>query len=321
MVKLNDEKTLNKWTKFAEAILLMAMGLMFFIIAWISDEDLGYGLSYAVGVVCTIYGVIVIVTEYLVRRRPITNKSIGGIVFIGLAVALFVNPEAINSLLSEMLSTITFVISALLIIFSIDLLIRNHKMQKEIDAESSKDDNIDLNMISKTRAAKKRNTHVVIGFFILAAVLIAGGVIFEYYYYAVGIRTIDQYLLMLYGIGIFIFGIVLFISYYNTNKKIKQAMLDEEIRKKAAQKQVESVKEDTVKVISLSQLERQNRKRKSTEKKTAEMNKPVANERGEISINDLPAAEEEKTEEVVEKPVTKKKSSSKKKKSSETTDK
>ncbi len=290
MVKLNDEKTLTKWTKFVEAIILMVMGLMFFIIAFISDEDIGYGLSYAVGVVCAIYGVIIIATEYLVKRLPITNKSIAGVVFTGLAVALFVNPEAINSLLSELLLTVTFVLSALLIIYSTDLLIRNHKMQKAIEAENSKEDNIDLNMIAQTRIQKKKNINMVILCFILAGVLIIGGVLFCYFYYYREMKTIDQLILMIYGIGVFIYGIILFIRYYRNNREIKQAQIAEENRRKEELRKSQKVDTDDVKVITLSELEKDNR-RKKTSSKTAETDKmPVANERGEISIDDLAAA-------------------------------
>ncbi len=308
MVKLNDEKTLNRWTKFAETILLMAMGLMFFIIAWISDEDLGNGLSYAVGTVCAVYGFILIGTEYLVKRKPITNKSIAGVVFIGLSVALFVNPEAINSLLSEMLSTITFVIAALLIIYASDLLFRNHKMQIQIDNESAKDDNIDLNMIAETRVAKKKNVNMVIFCFVLAAILITGGILFEYYFYAVGIKTIDQYLLMVYGVGVFVYALILFLGYYRNNKEIKQSKIDEENRKKAELSRANAVKEDNVKVINLSDLEKEQRRRKAAENNASSARKAKANERGEISIEDLASYEESKTE----KTVSKKKSSSKK---------
>ena len=308
MVKLNDEKTLNRWSKFAETILLMAMGLMFFIIAWISDEDLGNGLSYAVGTVCAVYGIILIGTEYLVKRKPITNKSIAGVVFVGLSVALFVNPEAINSLLSEMLSTITFVIAALLIIYASDLLFRNHKMQIQIDNESAKEDNIDLNMIAKTKTAKKKNVNTIIFCFALAAVLITGGVLFEYYFYAVGIKTIDQYLLMIYGVGVFVYALILFLGYYRNNKEIKQAMIDEENRKKEELNRANVVKEDTVKVINLSDLQKERRRRKAAENNASSARKAKANERGEISIEDLASYEENETE----KNVSKKKSSSKK---------
>ena len=99
--------TTYKWIKIIQAILLMVFGGALILIATLriknTETTSGDSISYCIGIAFLAYGIINMLSGYLLERSPISKEVSMGIIFSALGIALFVNPNFILDIIPILL--------------------------------------------------------------------------------------------------------------------------------------------------------------------------------------------------------------------------
>ena len=93
-LEMNDSRIdVYKWIKIGQASILMVLGILFIINAWVNKDNEASGsvmLSISVGIVVAVYGVLDILSGYFLYRNPYNHEVIFGAVLLTAAVILFI---------------------------------------------------------------------------------------------------------------------------------------------------------------------------------------------------------------------------------------
>ena len=174
-----------KWVKIAQAAILIILGAMFIVTSLVnqnSDGDVSLMLSISIGTVVVIYGVLDVVSGYLLYRNPYNREVLIGGVFLSLGVVLFVQRDILNQIFSYYVAILFIVMAAIIVVHGL------------------------INVLGKN---KKTKTGVLA--FVVAGLMLAVGVTYLILYLN-NINKIQIYMLLILGVILVIAGVTLFIS-------------------------------------------------------------------------------------------------------------
>ena len=240
-LEMNDSRIdVYKWIKIGQASILMVLGILFIINAWVNKDNEASGsvmLSISVGIVVAVYGVLDILSGYFLYRNPYNHEVIFGAVLLTAAVILFIKLDIINEILSYFVSIFVIIISALLILHGIDKI--------------------------AGKSVEKSTVQAVLAL-ILAALLLGSG-IFYLIMYVSNKAAVENYMLLVVGAVLFILGIsslsVLLVKIRNTKRAIKEEQLKE---KTASKPNTDHPTNTNVKIIDISDLRKHHKKNSDT---------------------------------------------------------
>ncbi len=247
-----------KWIKIIQSILLIVLGLALVLISLIRiNKELSTSIesiSYCIGVAFSAYGIINMVSGYLLERSPIAREVIMGICFSALGIAFIVKPQIITEIFPIIIISCAYLFAVMLVLFGVEKIIG-----KQV----------------------KKNIPMAVLLFICAGALIALATLYIFYYKD---TSVLNYALAGLGLVLAILGIasiaILLIKIRNT----KEIEKEEEIRRfqeAEAAKQNEKIE---TKIIDISELRKRNGK-KVYNKETNEMSVTGS----EVAIVDAPA--------------------------------
>ncbi len=247
-----------KWIKIIQSILLIVLGLALVLISLIRiNKELSTSIesiSYCIGVAFSAYGIINMVSGYLLERSPIAREVIMGICFSALGIAFIVKPQIITEIFPIIIISCAYLFAVMLVLFGVEKIIG-----KQV----------------------KKNIPTAVLLFICAGALIALATLYIFYYKD---TSVLNYALAGLGLVLAILGIasiaILLIKIRNT----KEIEKEEEIRRfqeAEAAKQNEKIE---TKIIDISELRKRNGK-KVYNKETNEMSVTES----EVAIVEAPA--------------------------------
>lgn len=175
-----------KWVKLGQAFILIVLGAMFILTSLVNKDtsgDVSLMLSISVGTVITIYGILDILSGYLLYRNPYNKEVFVGMTYLSLGVVLFVKRDILNEVFSYYVSFMFMVVSAMFVV---------HGLYK---------------LFNK----KDKSVKSAVLAFVLAGLLLAMGVVYLILYLN-QTNTVQIYLLLVLGVILVIAGITLFIS-------------------------------------------------------------------------------------------------------------
>lgn len=276
-----------KWIKIIQAVLMMVLGGSLILIAGMRINDGGetsaQTVSYCIGVAFSAYGIINVISGYMLERTPMSKEVIMGIIFASIGVSLIIKPNFLLEIFPMLLIVAFYGFAAIFAVYGFDKIIG-----KEV---------------------KKSYTQAVL-LFILSLLMIAAATTYIFYYKDKGILN---YVLVALGVLLLVLGIILIvllcIRIHNTNKMIKE----KEIKQKQMDAMLKEEEKET-KIIDISELRKKNgsgkkiHNRQTTEievEPTIHSIEKVDDNRNTKEIPVLPKPEEPKEEEkpvVEEKP-------------------
>lgn len=240
--QMNDSRIdVYKWIKIGQAAILMILGALFVINAWINKDNETGGtimLSISIGIVVAVYGVLDILSGYLLYRNPYNHEVIFGEVLLTLAVILFIKMDIINEILSYFVSIFVIIMAAMFILHGIDKIVG--------------------------KSVKKSKVKAILAF-VLAGIMLGGG-IFYLIMYVINKTVVETYMLMVVGAILFILGVaslsVLLIKVRNTKKAMKEEQIKEDHEFKP---NTDHPTNTNVKIIDISDLRKHNKKNNDEE--------------------------------------------------------
>lgn len=245
-----DEMKVNTytWIKILQDIILAFLGIVFVILGVVRIKNDGTAasetVSYCVAIALMIYGLINVLSGYMLERSPLSKEAFLGVVICALGIVLVFKPAIIISILPLFLITAVYLYSVLCIISGID------------------------NVLGK---GIKKDTRKGVLLFIASGLLIIAATVYIFYY---DNPTVLNYVLVSLGVAFVAFSIfsfvMLMIKVKNTKKLIQEAHIQEEQEK--ALKIENETKE--VKVVTINDLKKKTGK-KVTNKVKAIENKDV----------------------------------------------
>ena len=280
--------TTYKWIKIIQAILLMVFGGALILIATLriknTETTSGDSISYCIGIAFLAYGIINMLSGYLLERSPISKEVSMGIIFSALGIALFVNPNFILDIIPILLICIFYGFAVMIAIFGVDKV-----LGREV----------------------KKNIVAAVFLFILSGLMIALATTYIFFYRN---TSLLNYVLIGIGVMLFILGIASIVILLNKIKNTRMIEKEKEIKK---QQEEEWIKEKETKIIDYSDLKKQSGRKihnkqiayTPEEKKEEESVIIIVPENEEKKEEKPEEAIEEKQEEKSSKPNKRKKSS------------
>mgnify|MGYP000031494219 FL=1 len=233
--KQKNRVTAYKWIKVIQAVLMIVLGAAFILIGAIRINDEGNtsveSISYCIGTAFAAYGVISVISGYLLERSPTSKEVIMGILTASLGTTLLIKPEILTEVFPFFLIVLFYGFAAVLIAFGIDK-IRGKEFSKNIPS--------------------------AVLIFVISGILIALATTYIFFYKN---KELLNYILVILGLILVVFGCVsmgmLFVKVHNTNKQIKA----QEIEKEQKQKVETELKNTNTKIIDISELKKKNDKK------------------------------------------------------------
>lgn len=241
----SDRVDVYKWIKIGQAAILMILGILFIITSLLnkgkdSKDSISMMLSISVGVILVVYGLLDILSGYLLYRNPYNQDCFIGEALVSLATVLFIKRDVINEVLSYFVSIFMFVFAAMLIIHGVDMVIG--------------------------KGVKKSVTKGVFAF-ILSAILLGAGITYLIFYIKDN-GTIEIMMLFVLGVVLIALGVaslsIILIKIKNTNKMLKEKKFEEEQENQRKVNDNGTPTNTDVKIIDISDLKK---KSKSSSKK------------------------------------------------------
>lgn len=248
-MKITDKNEIKiavyKWVKIIQAMLLIVLGLALILISMIriknnQDTDLK-SISYSIGIAFATYGLVNVLSGYLLEHSPVSKEVITGIAFASLGVAFIVKTEIIDTLFPLLIITCAYGFALILVVYGIEKIIG-----KEV----------------------KKNILISVLIFIGAAALISLATLYIFYY---SNKSVTNYVLTGLGLLFAVLGIaaiaILLVKIHNT----KQMQKEQEIKKMQEDIIIKDNETKTTKIIDISELRKQNgSNKKITNKETAQ---------------------------------------------------
>jgi hypothetical protein len=236
--EISDEKMdVYKWIKIGQAAILIILGILF-VMTGILNRDtsdkssIGMMLSISIGVIVTVYGLLDILSGYLLYRNPYNQDCLIGEVMLALATVLFIKRTIINEILSYFVSIFMIIFALMLVLHGVDMIIG--------------------------KGIKKSIPKAVFAF-ILAGVMVALGITYLIFYIKDN-GTIEIMMLLVVGVILVMLGIaslsIIIIKIRNTNKMLKQQKLEEEQENQRRINENDHPTNTDVKIIDISDLKK-----------------------------------------------------------------
>ena len=272
-----DEGTINqyKWLKIAQALILIVLGLIFVLTAWLSEDGVNNALSYCLGVVFAAYGTVNIVAGYLLHRTALNSPVFIGLLAIAFSVIFFYKSDLLAQILSPFLITLLIGVSILLVVNGVDKILSSNKTKKKIALEKAKEDGKDFELIKRLGNSVHQDVKSAVIAFVVAALVIAMSVVYLYFYLTQKAQ-VEKYLVIAVGIATFILGIASMVSVLRKIRSTKDFLMEEKMKEQTpTYNDSDEVRNTDVRIIDISEL-----KSKRTRRRKA-LPKPKAEEEGE----------------------------------------
>lgn len=271
-MKINETQKQNissyKWIKIVQAVLLLVLGAAFILIGALrinkEGETNSNSIAYCVGVALSSYGIINMISGYLLYRRPLTKEILMGLGLATVGITAIIKPNIITNVFPFFLIVSGYGIAIMLTIFGVEKIIG-----KEVT----------------------KNITIAVLLFVLSALIIA---LATTYIIFKDNKSLLNYILVILGFLLLIIGlasiVLLLIKVRNTNKIIKE----QEIEQQQMPQMSTEVKNKDTKIIDLSELKKHDRK--VNNKQTAEIKK-IQNTDGEVKKLETSDTKEERSSE------------------------
>lgn len=272
-----DDGTINqyKWLKIAQALILIVLGLIFVLTAWLSEDGVNNALSYCLGVVFAAYGTVNIVAGYLLHRTALNSPVFIGLLAIAFSVIFFYKSDLLAQILSPFLITLLIGVSILLIVNGVDKILSSNKTKKKIALEKAKEDGKDFELIKRLGNSVHQDVKSAVIAFVVAALVIAMSIVYLYFYVTQKAQ-VEKYLVIAVGIATFILGIASMVSVLRKIRSTKDFLMEEKMKEQTpTYNDSDEVRNTDVRIIDISEL-----KSKRTRRRKA-LPKPKAEEGGE----------------------------------------
>ena len=227
-----------KWIKIGQAAILILLGILFVVTALLNRDtqtEVGSMLSISLGVILCVYGLLDVLSGYLLYRNPYNQDCLIGAAFVSLATVLFIKRDVINEILSYFVSIFIIVCALLLILHGVDMVIG--------------------------KGIKKSIAKGVIAF-VLAALLIGISITYLIFYVREK-ATVEIYMLLVLGAVLVILGIaslsILIIKIRNTNKMMKEKKFQEEQETQHSINKQDHPTNTEVRIIDINELRKGNK--------------------------------------------------------------
>ncbi len=275
MQEINNKDTkiaVYKWIKIVQSLLLILLGMALVLISIIRVNNQSTtsveSISYSIGVAFLAYGMINVLSGYLLEHTPINREVLMGIAFSSLGICFIVRPAIITDMFPILIISCAYFFSVVLIIYGVEKIIG-----KQV----------------------KKNIPLSILIYIAAGALIALASMYIFYYKD---TSIMNYALAGLGFLLAVLGIASIVILLIKIKNTKDVEKEEEIKR---MQEAEAAKENQnveTKIIDISELRKRNGKKVYTkeialtdvEKEESEENKDVETSVNENKEEDTPLA-------------------------------
>lgn len=268
-----DDGTINqyKWLKIAQALILIVLGLIFVLTAWLSEDGVNNALSYCLGVVFAAYGTVNIVAGYLLHRTALNSPVFIGLLAIAFSVIFFYKSDLLAQILSPFLITLLIGVSILLVVNGVDKILSSNKTKKKIALEKAKEDGKDFELIKRLGNSVHQDVKSAVIAFVVAALVIAMSVVYLYFYLTQKAQ-VEKYLVIAVGIATFILGIASMVSVLRKIRSTKDFLMEEKMKEQTpTYNDSDEVRNTDVRIIDISELKsKRTRRRKALPKPKAE---------------------------------------------------
>lgn len=123
--------TVYKWLKIVQSLILICLGAMFIVCAYLSD-GLNNALPICLGIVFSAYGLIEIMAGYYLRRSIVGEEILFGGLSICFAVVLFINGDFLRNIISDFMVAMFIFYAIMLIVFGVDRILGKNPVQKSM---------------------------------------------------------------------------------------------------------------------------------------------------------------------------------------------
>ena len=231
----NIKIAVYKWIKIIQSLLLIVLGftLILFSAIRINKEMTTSveSISYCVGVAFFTYGIINMVSGYLLEHSPNNREVLLGIAFSSLGICFIVNPVIITNIFPILIISCAYLFSIMLIIYGVEKIIG-----KQV----------------------KKNIPMSVLIFICAAALIALASLYIFYYKD---TSVMNYALAALGFLLAVLGISSIVLVLIKIKNTKEVEKEEEIKRMHEAELARENQDVETKIIDISELRKRNGKK------------------------------------------------------------
>lgn len=224
-----------KWIKIIQSLLLIVLGFTLILISAIRiNKEMTTSvesISYCVGVAFFTYGIINMVSGYLLEHSPNNREVLMGIAFSSLGICFIVNPVIITNIFPILIISCAYLFSIMLIIYGVEKIIG-----KQI----------------------KKNIPMSVLIFICAAALIALASLYIFYYKD---TSVMNYALAALGFLLAVLGISSIVLVLIKIKNTKEVEKEEEIKRMHEAELARENQDVETKIIDISELRKRNGKK------------------------------------------------------------
>lgn len=224
-----------KWIKIIQSLLLIVLGFTLILISAIRiNKEMTTSvesISYCVGVAFFTYGIINMVSGYLLEHSPNNREVLMGIAFSSLGICFIVNPVIITNIFPILIISCAYLFSIMLIIYGVEKIIG-----KQV----------------------KKNIPMSVLIFICAAALIALASLYIFYYKD---TSVMNYALAALGFLLAVLGISSIVLVLIKIKNTKEVEKEEEIKHMHEAELARENQDVETKIIDISELRKRNGKK------------------------------------------------------------
>ena len=234
----NIKIAVYKWIKIIQSLLLIVLGFTLILISAIRiNKEMTTSvesISYCVGVAFFTYGIINMVSGYLLEHSPNNREVLMGIAFSSLGICFIVNPVIITNIFPILIISCAYLFSIMLIIYGVEKIIG-----KQV----------------------KKNIPMSVLIFICAAALIALASLYIFYYKD---TSVMNYALAALGFLLAVLGISSIVLVLIKIKNTKEVEKEEEIKRMHEAELARENQDVETKIIDISELRKRNGKKVDT---------------------------------------------------------
>lgn len=231
----NIKIAVYKWIKIIQSLLLIVLGFTLILISAIRiNKEMTTSvesISYCVGVAFFTYGIINMVSGYLLEHAPNNREVLMGIAFSSLGICFIVNPVIITNIFPILIISCAYLFSIMLIIYGVEKIIG-----KQV----------------------KKNIPMSVLIFICAAALIALASLYIFYYKD---TSVMNYALAALGFLLAVLGISSIVLVLIKIKNTKEVEKEEEIKRMHEAELARENQDVETKIIDISELRKRNGKK------------------------------------------------------------
>ena len=224
-----------KWIKIIQSLLIIVLGFTLILISAIRiNKEMTTSvesISYCVGVAFFTYGIINMVSGYLLEHSPNNREVLMGIAFSSLGICFIVNPVIITNIFPILIISCAYLFSIMLIIYGVEKIIG-----KQV----------------------KKNIPMSVLIFICAAALIALASLYIFYYKD---TSVMNYALAALGFLLAVLGISSIVLVLIKIKNTKEVEKEEEIKRMHEAELARENQDVETKIIDISELRKRNGKK------------------------------------------------------------